>query len=128
MKTKRVQVKRSNAGLGLFAGEDIKKSDFVIEYTGEWIQDEEANRRGGKYLFIYDEEWVVDGRGRKNSARYLNHSCRPNCETEIDEDARAIYIYAIKNIKAGDELTYDYGKDYWKRIIKPHDCRCGKCS
>ena len=128
MKTKRVQVKRSNAGLGLFAGEDIKKSDFVIEYTGEWIQDEEANRRGGKYLFIYDEEWVVDGRGRKNSARYLNHSCRPNCETEIDEDARAIYIYAIKNIKAGDELTYDYGKDYWKRIIKPHGCRCGKCS
>lgn len=124
---KKVQVKRSSAGLGLFAAEDIKKDAFVIEYTGEKISSEEADRRGGKYLFTLDKKTVVDGKGRENIARYINHSCRPNCEAETDEDAGKINVYAKRNIKAGEELHYDYGKEYWNDHIKPYGCRCEKC-
>jgi hypothetical protein len=122
-----LKVKKSSAGLGLFALEDINRGDFVIEYTGEKISSDEADRRGGKYLFTVNDKLVVDGKGRTNLARYINHSCRPNCEAEIDEDKKKIFIYAKKNIKAGDELNYDYGKEYWDDHIKPVGCKCETC-
>lgn len=124
---KQVSVKRSNAGLGLFAEEDLKKGDFIIRYTGEKITTDEGDRRGGKYLFTLNKKFVIDGKGRKNTARYINHSCRPNAEPEIDEDDWTINIYAKRAIKAGEELTYDYGKEYWNDYIKPYGCRCEKC-
>lgn len=123
-----VVVKRSSAGLGLFTLEDLEKDDFVIEYTGEKMSTDEADRRGGKYLFTLDKNTVVDGKGRENTARYINHSCRPNCEAEIDEDEGRIYIRTRRKIKAGEELTYHYGKEYWDDHIKPHGCKCIKCS
>lgn len=127
--TKQVKYKigRSSAGLGLFATESFSKGELVIEYTGEVISDTEAQRRGGKYLFELNDQWTIDGTGRKNVARYLNHSCRPNCKPELTDDEKQVFIYTKRNIKPGEELTYHYGKDYFKRIITPLGCRCEKC-
>ena len=122
-----VIVKRSSAGLGLFAAVPIAKGDLVIEYTGETINEEEANRRGGKYLFELNEKRTIDGTDRKNIARYINHSCRPNCYPEMNASETRVFIYAKRNIKAGEELTYHYGKDYFKQLIEPAGCRCAKC-
>jgi SET domain-containing protein len=123
-----LHVKRSTAGLGLFTDADIKKGDFVIEYTGERITPDEADERGGKYLFTVSDDLVLDGKGREHTARYINHSCRPNCYAEIDEDEELVNIYAKRKIKAGEELNYDYGKEYWDEHIKPYGCRCEKCA
>lgn len=123
-----VAVKRSSAGLGLFAQENIKKGQLIIEYTGERISDEEADRRGGKYLFIVTDTLVIDGKGRENTARYINHACKPNAEAEHDEEDDRIYIRAKKAIKTGEEITYHYGKDYFNRMIKPEGCKCASCS
>ncbi len=122
-----VVVKRSTAGLGLFANTTFKRGDFIIEYTGEAISHEESDRRGGKYLFILSDSVVLDGKGRENTARYINHSCKPNAEAETDEDAGKIRIFAKKTILPGEEITYDYGKDYVSAYIKPHGCRCRTC-
>ncbi len=127
MKSAAVIVKRGSHGLGLFAVELIKKGDFVIEYTGEKITADEANQRGGQYLFEINDRYTVDGKGRENTARYINHSCRPNCYPEIDDTEKHIYIYAKRTIKPGEELSYDYGKEFWNTYIKPKQCRCEKC-
>ncbi|MBX2866398.1 SET domain-containing protein-lysine N-methyltransferase [Candidatus Kaiserbacteria bacterium] len=122
-----VRVGRSSAGLGLFTKEDLVKDDFIIEYIGEHISHEESDRRGGKYLFTLNDDIIVDGKDRKNKARYINHSCRPNCDAEIEDEER-ILIRARKRIKAGEELTIDYGKEYFAEHIAPYGCRCAKCS
>ena len=122
---KKFKVKRSSAGLGLFATESIAKGDFVIEYTGEKITHSVANERRGKYLFTLNSRYVIDGRGRENLARYINHSCKPNCEAVIDKGRAK--INAVRDIQAGEELSYDYGKEYTDEYIKPHGCRCEKC-
>ncbi len=122
-----VVVKRSTAGLGLFANTTFKRGDFIIEYTGEAISHEESDRRGGKYLFILSDVIVIDGKDRNNTARYINHSCKPNAEAETDEDEGKIRISAKKTILPGEEITYDYGKDYVSAYIKPHGCRCRTC-
>ncbi len=121
-----VKVGRSSAGLGLFAIEPIKRGDFIIEYVGKKISHKEAEDHTGKYLFEINNKWTVDGADRKNIARYINHSCKPNCETEIRNGR--ILIFAIKNIPVGEELHYDYGEDYFDTFIKPHGCRCFKCN
>ncbi len=120
-------VKKSTAGLGIFAKADFKRGEFIIEYTGERITVEEADRRGGKYLFTVSKKYTIDGKGRENTARYLNHSCKPNAEAVLDEDALRVRIYAKKKILPGEEITYDYGKEYWDTHIKPFGCRCLAC-
>jgi len=129
MKTQsqKLTVKRSRAGLGLFANTEFKRGDFIVEYTGEHISDEEADRRGGKYLFILNKKHVIDGKGRENIARYINHSCKPNAEAESDEDDMKIRVLARKKILPGEEITYDYGKEYWDEYIKPYGCKCTAC-
>lgn len=121
-------MKRSRAGLGLFATKAFKRGDFIIEYTGEHISNEEADRRSGKYLFILSKDAVIDGRGRENLARYINHSCKPNAEAEIDEEAEKVNINARKKILPGEEITYDYGKEYWEWHIKRFGCKCDACT
>lgn len=123
-----IAVRRSRAGLGLFATDAFAKGDLVIEYTGERITEAEANRRGGKYLFELNDQYTIDGRGRENIARYMNHSCRPNCEAELTDDERQIFIYARRRIRAGEEFTYDYGRAHFQEYIAPKGCRCEKCS
>lgn len=122
------EVKKSSAGLGLFATATYKKGDLIIEYTGERITEEEANRRGGKYLFELNDNWSIDGKGRENTARYINHSCAPNAYPELTDDETQVFIYAKRAIKPGEEITYHYGKDYFKRVIEPLGCRCTKCA
>lgn len=126
---KKVEVRRARkgAGLGLFARVPMKRGDCIILYTGELITTEEADRRGGKYLFILNDDWVIDGKGREHIARYINHGCKPNAEAETDEDAKKIRILARRKIMPGDEITYDYGKEYWGEYIKPHGCKCDAC-
>ncbi len=121
-------VKRSVAGLGLFALREYKRGDFIIQYTGEKISEEEANRRGGKYLFTVTDKITIDGKGRENTARYINHSCAPNAEAERDEDDLIVRISAKRRIMPGEEIFYDYGKEYWNEHIKPFGCRCPKCT
>lgn len=124
---KKFIVKRGTHGLGLFTLVPFKKGDRIIEYTGEKISTDTANERGGQYLFELNNKWVIDGRGRENLARYINHSCRPNCYPEITYSEKHIYIYAKKNIKPGEELTYNYGKEFWETYVKSKGCRCNYC-
>jgi SET domain-containing protein len=123
--TARVKVKRSPTGLGLFAGSPFEKDDLIIEYVGEMISNEEADRRGGRYLFEISSKKTIDGKSRQNTARYLNHSCRPNTEPEIDGEQ--LFIYALREIQEGEELTFDYGKEYFDEFIKPYGCKCAHC-
>ena len=122
-----VKVKRSSAGLGLFTMEDLVKNQLIIEYTGERITQDEANERGGKYLFEVTDSLVIDGTKREYTARYINHACKPNAEAEHDEEDDRIYIRAKKNIKAGEEITFHYGETYVKEIIGPMGCKCITC-
>ena len=121
-------VKRSSAGLGLYANRQYAKGDLIIEYTGERISTDEGNRRGGKYLFELNDDWMIDGKDRQNTARYINHSCRPNAYPELSEDETQVHIYAKKKISPGEEITYHYGKGYFDILIKPAGCKCEKCA
>ena len=120
-------VKRSSAGLGLYAARPYKKGELVIEYTGEKISDAEAQRRGGKYLFELNDEWTLDGKGREHTGRYINHSCAPNCYPELTDDETQVFIYAKRAIKAGEEFTYNYGKQYFNIIMGKDGCLCAQC-
>lgn len=121
----KVKVKKGIAGLGLFALENIPKDTLIVEYTGEVISNDEADRRGGKYLFEINSKWTIDGKSRTNTARYVNHSCRPNAES--DTIGKKVKYFAKRTIKAGEEITVDYGKEYFNDFIKPYGCRCEKC-
>lgn len=121
------RVGRGINGLGLFTTAPIARGTFVIEYTGGLLRAKEADERGGQYLFEINRAWTIDGSSRANLARYINHSCRPNCESDTNSRTKKITITAIKNIAPGEELTYDYGKEFWKEYIEPKGCRCLKC-
>lgn len=122
LKPAKVKIKKTKAGFGLVADASIKKGDFIIEYIGKRLTADEANIEGGMYLFEINNKLTLDGKSRKNVARYINHSCKPNCEVEIKKER--VFIFAIKNIEKGDELGYDYGKDFFKEYIKPKGCKC----
>lgn len=124
---KSVLVKKSSAGLGLYAARDFKKGEVVIEYVGVIISEEVAQKRGGRYLFELNDKCTIDGKGRDNIARYINHSCKPNCYPELTDDEKQVFIITKKNISKGDELTYNYGRYYFDTIIKPVGCRCSSC-
>ncbi len=122
------KVKRSSAGLGLFAVGAIKKGAWIIEYTGKIIRGKkevDEYPASNRYLFETSTVRMIDGIERSNTARYINHSCKPNCEAEIF--AGRVFIKAIKKIEAGEELSYDYGKEYTDEHIKPYGCRCAPC-
>lgn len=98
----------------------------MVEYTGRVLSEEEKCTNKSKYLFAISDKKMIDGRDKSNRARYINHSCRPNCEIETWR-GRA-FIMAKRAIKPGEELSYDYGKEYFEAHIKPLGCRCLKCS
>ncbi len=118
-------VRRSQSGLGLFAARGFKRGDFVIEYTGALLATEAADRRGGRYLFRVNSRWTIDGRGRENLSRYINHSCRPNCVAYTR--GKRVIIYSRRRISPGEELSYHYGKEYFDAYIKPRGCLCAAC-
>lgn len=123
-----MRVVRSRAGLGLVATKPLARGDFVIEYTGELIGPKEADRRANRYLFDVDDTHTIDGSPRSNTARYINHACRPNCEAEADVSEKRIRIYAKRSIAAGEEITIDYGRAHFDEYIKPKGCRCAHCT
>ena len=121
-------------GKGVFAARTIRKGARIVEYTGERISHEEAEARYDDrsmarhhtFLFTVDDEICIDGNAKTNIARFINHSCDPNCEA-LDMRNR-IFIYAKRSIQAGEELSYDYGYDLdiSMRMAKKHyPCRCG---
>jgi uncharacterized protein len=123
------RVGRSRTGLGLFATAAIARGAFIIDYKGRRISHAQAQRleaRGAKYIFEIDSRWSIDGSSRRNIMRYANHSCRPNAESDLVEGK--VILHAIKAIKPGDEITYDYGEEYFELFIKPVGCKCAKCA
>ncbi len=120
-----ITVRRSSAGLGLFSTRSYKKGEVIIEYIGREVPEEEMYTSRSKYLFGITKKRTIDGRPSMNIAGYINHSCRPNCEPEIRKGR--VFIEAIKNIKEGEEFSYNYGKEYFNEHIKPQGCRCPKC-
>ena len=116
---------RSRTGLGLFATKPIKKGDLIVKYWGRKIGNKEADEIDNRYLFEINSRWTIDGSNRRNIARYINHSCRPNAESDIIKGE--ILISAVRNIEPGVEITYNYGKGYFDTFIKPMGCKCLSC-
>ncbi|MEK6974971.1 MAG: SET domain-containing protein-lysine N-methyltransferase [Candidatus Thermoplasmatota archaeon] len=128
-----VKVSRSKLhGRGLFAAVDLPKGTYVMEYRGERIEKKESDKRTNKqwekgrvYTFELSRRFDLDGSIKSNVARLANFSCDPNCES-INEDSRKVWIVAVRDIKAGDEITYDYN---FPLVEPPPLCHCGaaKC-
>jgi SET domain-containing protein len=141
-KRKVVEVRRSSIqGRGVFALVDFARGDRIIEYLGERLSSQAANERYSDddavdhhhtFLFTVNDDIVIDARRQGNAARFINHSCEPNCEAEV-ENGR-IFIYAKKKIRPGTELSYDYWyttdeayTDEDLRRIYPCCCGSSKC-
>lgn len=120
-----VTVRRTSTGLGLVALTAIAKGAKIVQYLGPIISAAEADRQAGRYLFSLSTRRCINGRDRKNIARYINHACQPNAEAIAIRSE--IWIYAIKNISLEEEITIDYGEEYFNRFIKPKGCRCVSC-
>jgi uncharacterized protein len=121
-----LKVKRTTTGLGLFAQQRIAANRRIVEFTGRLITTEERYRVGGKYLFELDENWAINGKSRSNIARYINHSCRPNAIAYVT--GKRVWIWSRRAIEAGEEITLDYGKQYFDLYIKPLGCKCAPCA
>jgi SET domain-containing protein len=122
------RVGRSLTGLGLFATRLIKKRTRIAEYKGPILgadEAEKAERRGNRYLYEVSKNRTIDGTPRSNLARYANHSCNPNAESVIWRGR--VFIKALRNIKPGEEIVYDYGTDYLKNVIGRSKCKCSRC-
>ncbi len=123
------RVGRSKTGLGLFAVKPIKKGAKIIRYFGPLLDAHNKKHDGieNKYLFELNKRWTIDGSVRKNVARYINHACKPNAESDVNPRKKRVIIRAIKNIEPGEEINYDYGTDYFKAYLKPIGCKCVSC-
>jgi uncharacterized protein len=119
-----LKVGRSPTGLGLFAEAVIPKGSCIIEYVGPQLSKAQEAKSRSKYLFEVNARKTIDGAPRSNTARYINHSCRPNCEPNIYKGR--VFIHAKRKIKPGEELAYNYGKNYFNEYLKGY-CRCPKC-
>lgn len=111
-------------GTGAFAAHPISAGQRVIEYMGPKISKDESLRRcqeGNGFIFALDDKFDVDGAVGWNPARFINHSCSPNCEAELAEGR--IWITALRNIPVGEEITFNYGYDL--ESYREHPCHCG---
>src|SRR6204780_2746196 len=131
-----MRVRRSRVhGRGVFALRRIRKGTRIIEYLGDRVSHRQADLRyehkdisdNHTFLFIVDRSVVIDGGANGNDARFINHSCDPNCESLIED--RRVFIEAIRTIQPGEELTYDYqiGRDRSDPpdVDEIYSCRCG---
>ncbi len=127
--SKPYRIGRSKTGLGLFATRKIKKGTKIIRYFGPMLDSKNKKHDDidNKYLFEINNRWTIDGSVRKNIARYINHACKPNAESDVSSRKRKVVIRAIKAIEPGEEINYDYGTDYFKIFLKPIGCKCEAC-
>ena len=125
-----VRLGRAATGLGLFAVKPIAAKAYIVTYRGRRIPTAEALRRereaAAKYMFEINRQWTIDGSSRRNLGRYINHACRPNCEAVLRQ-GRMIFL-ALRDIAPGEEITLDYGKEYFDLFIAPLGCRCAACA
>ena len=148
MPNKKIEARLSPIhGTGVFATELIRKGERIIRYQGTLrthaeVDEEygEEDEDGHTFLFTLNDEYVIDANKRGNVARWINHSCDPNCESEVEEDPKdrrekdKVFIHAIRDIKPGEELTYNYGitldEPHTPKLKKLWGCRCGskKCT
>ncbi|TWG90416.1 hypothetical protein L599_003200000160 [Luteimonas sp. J16] len=134
-------------GNGVFAIAPIRKGERIVQYKGKLRTHEEVDEEygdededGHTFLFTLNDEYVIDANIRGNVARWINHSCEPNCESEIEEDPKGrsekdkVFIVALRDIRPGEELTYNYGivldEPHTAKLKKLWACRCGskKCT
>jgi uncharacterized protein len=129
---RRIVVRRSRIhGKGVFAAADIPPGTRLIEYKGERIQPVESERLYSAsthtFLFMLENDEVIDGSRNGNAARWINHSCEPNCEA-VEEDGR-VFIDALREIAAGEEITIDYNlyleARYTAALKREYACGCG---
>jgi SET domain-containing protein len=114
------------AGLGLFAAQESTKGTRILPYIGEKISKAESTRRlahGNVYIFTFNDRYDIDGAILRNTARYSNHSCDPNCA--IEKTTRTLWLVALRDIADREELTYNYGYGYHLEDYKDFPCRCG---
>lgn len=123
-----LKVKRApkGLGLGLYAGEPIPEDTCIIEYIGRELTPEEERTSRSRYLFTVSKSKTIDGSIRENTARYINHSCAPNAEAVIHKGR--IFIFALRDIKEGEAISYDYGEEYFNEYFKEGGCMCDSCS
>ena len=124
------KIKKSNIDKkGLYASKNIKFGEKIIHYIGKLISKKETetnpkfDNERDIYLFNLNEKWDLDGDYHWNTARLINHSCNPNCE--VEGKGLKLWISAIKDIKKGEELSYDYGFSYSKEDLDNFVCKCG---
>ncbi len=137
---RRIQTRRSSVhGNGVFAAQPLAEGERLIEYIGEIIDWPEALRRhphdpndpNHTFYFHIDEDHVIDAKVGGNSSRWINHSCKPNCEA--DEEGGRVFVKALRDIDTGEELFYDYGliidAKYTLKLLAEYPCWCGakKC-
>jgi uncharacterized protein len=128
MARKPYRVGRSRTGLGLFATAPIAEDGFIVEYSGRRISHAEAKwreARGARYMYEINSRWTVDGSSRSNIGRYANHSCRPNAESDVVRGK--VILRAIRAIAPGEEITYDYGEEYFELFLSEGRCQCVAC-
>jgi SET domain-containing protein len=129
MPARPVRVGRSQTGLGLFATKAIARGASIVSYRGRRIPTPEAHERerrfGAKYMFELNRTWTIDGSPRWNLGRYANHSCRPNAEPVVRKGR--VRLVASRPITAGEEITFDYGDEYFELFFKKSGCRCAAC-
>ena len=134
--TRRIQVRLSGVhGKGVFALQPIAEGDRIIEYKGQRITWPEALRRhphnpaepNHTFYFHIDDKHVIDANVAGNAARWINHACKPNCQA--DEVEGRVFIHALRDLRAGEELFYDYGliidERYTPKLKREYECRCG---
>jgi len=130
MASRSFRVGRSRTGLGLFAMRPLAKKEYIVTYSGKWIPTAEARRRerlgNPKYLFEVNGRWTIDGSTRRNLGRYVNHSCEPNAEPVLRKGK--MVLVALQPIAPGEEITFDYGEDYFDYYFKKAGCRCMACA
>ena len=112
-------------GLGFFTLVAIPQDKRIIEYVGPILTKEETAKIRNSYLMAIDDEYFIDGSPRTNAARYINHSCQPNARAY--RTGVRVWIWSIRDIEAGEEITYDYGTKYFEDFIAPVGCKCEKC-
>ena len=122
------RIGRSATGLGLFATKPIKRAVHIAAYRGRRLSYEEAERldaSGAKFLFEINSRCTIDGSPRWNLGRYVNHSCRPNAKA-VGRKGGIVFV-ASRRIEPGEEITIDYGQEYYRFFVENGGCRCSPC-